>query len=132
MLTFNYNDGGRSNYFKTADVRDCVTRSISIAAKQDYKEVYDLMSELMEHATGSTNVEDGVLIGVYHITVINHGFTWIEEDIKFENLPTEGTLLIRVDSHLSCMIDGVIQDIFDPREELEELKVKGYYFKPTE
>ena len=40
-LAFQYNDGGRSRYFKAQKVGDCVTRAFAIATGKDYKEVYD-------------------------------------------------------------------------------------------
>ena len=40
-MDFVYSTGGRENYFKKADVRDCVTRAIANATGIDYLEVYN-------------------------------------------------------------------------------------------
>ena len=44
-MKFFYNDGGRSKYYKSEKVGDCVCRAIAIANEMDYKEVYDLINE---------------------------------------------------------------------------------------
>ena len=44
-MKFQYSDGGRSNYFKAANVGDCVTRAICNATGKDYKEVYNALNE---------------------------------------------------------------------------------------
>ena len=44
MKTFNYNDGGRSKYFKGKG-GDCVTRAIAIVSGIDYKIIYDRLAK---------------------------------------------------------------------------------------
>ena len=42
-MNIKYNDGGRSKYYKTSNVRDCVVRAIAIATNKDYKEIYNIV-----------------------------------------------------------------------------------------
>ena len=64
-MKFNYDDGGRSKYFK-GETRDCVCRAICIATGRDYKEIYDLINEIAkkEHKgkrkRGTSNARKGV------------------------------------------------------------------------
>ena len=58
-MKFNYNDGGRSKYFK-GQAGDCVTRAIAIATRMDYKEVYNLVAKKVEAITGTKSARNGV------------------------------------------------------------------------
>ena len=43
-LKYQYNDGGRSNYFKGKS-GDCVVRAIALATGEDYKVIYDQLTQ---------------------------------------------------------------------------------------
>ena len=43
-LKYKYNDGGRSNYFKGKS-GDCVVRAIALATGEDYKVIYDQLTQ---------------------------------------------------------------------------------------
>lgn len=49
-MEYNYNDGGRSKYFKAECVNDCVTRAIAIATERDYKEVYNEIKSIVGYS----------------------------------------------------------------------------------
>ena len=134
-MKFNYNDGGRSNYFKATSVGDCVTRAISIATGRDYKEVYDRLKEMakresVKHHRGhkQSSVRDGVFretwkrylkeIGWVHHSTCEFGS--MENKVKFTQdaiddgqLPSKGNVIIQLSKHLTCLVDGVINDTYD-------------------
>ena len=55
-MKYNYNDGGRSQYFK-GDAGDCVVRAIAIASSLDYKKVYDDLHKLNTKYMNSKNTK---------------------------------------------------------------------------
>lgn len=124
-----YNDGGRSNYFKANKVGDCVTRSIAIASKRDYKEVYDFIRKL-QHKSPRNGVDNKYLRkiaehfgGVWTATMtIGSG---CKVHLKEGELPM-GRLVCSCSSHYTAVIDGVINDTYDPSRNGTRC-VYGYY-----
>ena len=115
-MRYTYNDGGRSKYFK-GNARDCVTRAIAIATGLDYKEVYDTIKDLLQH-TPRNSLTKGETKDIMHY----FGFTWVPcmsfgsgctTHLKEDELPS-GTIICQVTGHLTCVIDGVINDTFNP------------------
>lgn len=136
MIDFNFNDGGRSEYFKGKKAGDCVTRAIAIAAGKDYKEVYDTMAKGMSMLGESKSARNGVKKKVYHKYLLENGFEWIptmkvgqgcKVHLRSDELP-KGTLIVRVTKHLACVIDGVLNDTYDCSREGARC-VYGYYKK---
>lgn len=150
MCTFKYNDGGRSNYFEGMNARDCVTRAIAIATGSDYKEIYDLMARANKAKGGSRSARNGISRKVYDKYLLANGFRWIAT-MKFgqgctvhlieDELP-KGIIIARLSRHITCVIDGVINDTFNPRRggsvgtkngipfnQKETRCVYGYYLK---
>lgn len=140
-MEFNYNDGGRSKYFK-GQTGDCVCRAIAIANNMDYKEVYNLINEYAKRErTGKrkrkiSNARKGVYKSTIKKVLKDLGWTWIPTmtigsgcttHLRKEELPT-GTLIVNVSKHTTCIIDGVINDTYDcSRDGLR--CVYGYYIK---
>jgi len=123
MCDFKFNDGGRSKYFKGKDAGDCVTRAISIATGKDYKEVYNAMANGMMGIGEQRSARNGVKKKVYHKYLLENGFEWIptmkigqgcKVHLHKDELPS-GVLIVRLSRHLSCVIDGVINDTYNPR-----------------
>lgn len=54
-MNYQYNDGGRSKYFKAKHVGDCAIRAVAIATKKDYLEVYNAFKAL----NGGKSCRDG-------------------------------------------------------------------------
>lgn len=160
-MEFNYNDGGRSKYFKATNVGDCVTRAIAIATGKDYKEVYNRLNEMAQkestrHHRGGKRSQsrNGVFketwkrylkeIGWVHHKTCELGSR--AEKIKFVDgaLPTEGRVIVQLSRHLTCLVDGVINDTYDCSKkdyydwETQELVtntercVYGYWTAPSE
>jgi len=124
---FQYNDGGRSEYFKAEKVRDCVTRSIAITTGKDYKEVYNTLNLLAERErTGkrkrkTSNSRNGVFRVTYEKYLKSIGWKWVptmfigqgcKVHLRADELPN-GRLIVRTSKHLTAMIDGVIHDTYD-------------------
>ena len=117
MVNFKYNDGGRSRYFMAKGVGDCVVRAAAIASGYDYKLVYDLAREI----SGGTP-RNGLskkycdklmkaLGGTWHATMtIGSG---CRVHLKASELP-KGRLVCSCSGHFTAVIDGVINDTYDP------------------
>lgn len=140
-MKFNYNDGGRSNYFK-GSAGDCVCRAIAIANNMDYKEVYDLINEYAKsertgkRKRGTSSARNGVYKNTIKRVLEDLGWTWIptmkigsgcKVHLREEELP-KGTIIVNVSKHTTCIIDGVINDTFDCSREGNRC-VYGYYIK---
>lgn len=127
-MKFIYSDGGRSNYFKAANVNDCVTRAIANASGIDYKVIYDRLKELatkesVKHHRGhkQSSVRDGVFKETWkkylkEIGWVKHSVCGIgcKEKMHFvENEVPSGTCIIQLSRHLTCIKDKVIYDTYD-------------------
>lgn len=129
-MEFIYNDGGRSTYFK-GQADDCVCRAICNATGLDYKAVYNVINEKAkgERTSRRKPKKSSARAGVYKGTtkkVIEDflGWEWhstmtIGQGCKVhlnENELPSGTLIVQVARHLTCVIDGVIYDTFNPND----------------
>lgn len=128
-MEFKYNDGGRSNYFK-GNAGDCVTRAIAIATGLDYKEVYDTIKDLLQHTP-----RNGLKKNETRDIMEYFGFTWVplmtigggcHYHLKADDLPN-GTIVVKLSHHLSCIKDGVINDTFNPSRDGTRC-VYGYWY----
>ena len=128
-----YNDGGRSKYFKGKG-GDCVTRAIAIVTGKDYKEVYDVLAEgnatqrKGKHEKKSKAGRRTALRGIntkrkwFKDLMKSWGFEWIptmqigqgcKVHLKADELP-KGRIICCVSHHYTAVIDGIINDTFDP------------------
>ena len=148
-MEFVYCDGGRSNYFKASNVGDCVTRAICNATGKDYKEVYDRLKELAKLETARqikkhrgnkrSSVRDGVFketwkkylneIGWKHVATTGIGQVQ-KVHLSEDELPN-GTLIVQVSRHLTCVKDKVLYDTYDCTRDGSRM-VYGYWIAPTE
>ena len=128
-MEFKYNDGGRSKYFK-GNAGDCVTRAIAIATGLDYKEVYDTIKDLLQHTprNGLKKKETKDIMNYF-------GFTWVPcmtigagctTHLRKDELPS-GVIVVSVSHHLTCIIDGIINDTFNPSRNGNRC-VYGYWY----
>ena len=144
-MDFKYNDGGRSKYFKTEKVGDCVTRAIAIATGKDYKEVYDALNENAKHERtgkrkrGISSSRNGVYRSNYEKYLNSLGWKYVPKmsfgsgcttHLRADELPS-GTIICQVSKHLTCVIDGVINDTYDCSRNGTRC-VYGYYVKEGE
>ena len=141
-MKFFYNDGGRSKYYKSEKVGDCVCRAIAIANEMDYKEVYDLINEYakkerINKKSGSrSSSRNGVAKTTTRKILNDLGWKWIptmsigsgcKVHLKEEELP-KGTIILALSKHLTCVKDGVIHDTYDCSRDGNRC-VYGYYIK---
>lgn len=144
MMPFQYNDGGRRDAGFRGDTGDCGTRAIAIVTGKPYREVYDMINELVaagkgfkQRKTGKvSNARDGVWQKDVRVIMERLGFTWVPTmqigqgcrvHLRPDELPA-GRLLVNVSRHYTSVIDGVCHDTHDPSREGTRC-VYGYYIK---
>lgn len=93
---------------------DCVCRAISLALNEDYctiKNKLCLVGDLFECEQLCVCCYKFLLDEVYGLERLEEysGLTISEFSERFP----EGVFLIRIDNHLTCMVDGTIFDIWD-------------------
>lgn len=102
--------------------QDCVCRAISLALNEDYYSTENklvLVGELFDCEELCVCCYKHLLDYVYELDRIEEyrGYT-IEE---FANLNPYGKYLVRVDGHLTCVINGIIHDIWDCSKEIIDI-----------
>jgi hypothetical protein len=143
MQNYTYNDGGRAMAGYKGTTGDCVCRAIAIAAEMPYQYVYELINQYgkQERKSKGRKLKSTAASGVYkqtiHRIVTSLGFKWVptmfsgqgcKVHLKADELP-KGRLIVNVSKHTVAVIDGVINDIYDPTREGTRC-VYGYYYKP--
>lgn len=145
MERFVFNDGGRAAAGYKGQTGDCVCRAICIITGKPYQEVYDTLADGC--ATQRKSKRNSKVTGVrtaargintkrkwFQAYMKSLGFTWTptmlvgqgcKTHLKAEELP-KGKLVISVSKHYTTMIDGVINDTFDPSRDGTRC-VYGYY-----
>ena len=137
-MRFNYNDGGRSNYFK-GNVNDCVVRAIAIANNLDYKEVYDNVNKKLKSYGYPSVRNKGVPKFITRELLKEYGWEWVpvmkigsgcemhlnEDELEYFN---DTTIIVQVSKHISCIKNGIINDTFDCSRGGTRC-VYGYYIK---
>lgn len=98
---------------------DCVIRAISLALKEDYDLIYhklELIGELYECEFLCKSCYGCLLDDVYELDRIEsfNGLTINE----FLNICDNSTYLVRVQGHLTCIIDKCIYDLWDCSNEI--------------
>lgn len=144
-MNFIYNDGGRSKYFKATNVRDCVTRAIAIGTQSDYKEIYDKLNEYAKcekrgvKKHNVSNSRNGVYKDTFKKLLKDMGWKWIptmkigsgcQVHLSKDELPS-GTIIVSVSKHLTCIIDGVINDVYDCSRDGNRC-VYGYFIRESD
>tara|TARA_R110000796_G_C14475700_1_gene426104 strand:+ start:129 stop:614 length:486 start_codon:yes stop_codon:yes gene_type:complete len=154
MTDFKYNDGGRELAGYKGKTGDCVTRAIAIATGKPYQEVYDnlvlwakdysltrndrVAKQIRRKGTSPRN---GVNKEVYRTYLQSLGWEWVtcneigqSEKVHLDasELP-KGRIICKCSRHLTTMIDGVINDTYNPQRKHRgypnERMVYGYYRK---
>lgn len=136
MENFTFNDGGRSKYFKGSG-GDCVTRAIAIITGKDYKEVYDVLANgnatqrRGKYEKSSKAGKKTALKGIntkrkwFQDLMKSWGFEWVptmlvgqgcKVHLRSDELPS-GKIICSVSKHYTAVIDGVINDTYDPSRE---------------
>lgn len=117
-----YDDGGRALAGFKGSARDCVARSIAIAADLPYRDVYERLALGEQDAGRSRSARNGVYRKVYDSYLIDLGFVWTpamfigsgcQMHLHPEEIP-EGRLVLSLSKHMTAVIDGVVHDTHDP------------------
>jgi hypothetical protein len=127
-LDFKENDGGRAAAGYKGEARDCVTRSIAIATGKPYQEVYNALNILASgerrgaRKDGKSSARNGVYKGTSRKYMESIGWVWTptmfigkgcQVHLRSGELPA-GRLVVCVSRHWTAVIDGVINDTFNP------------------
>ena len=122
-----YNDGGRVAAGYKGHTRDCTTRAIAIATQQSYQTVYDTVNGLgqKERPRKGSSRKSGARtgIGIKSIRKYLSSIGWIwtptmligsgcKVHMRESELPC-GRIIVRVAGHLTCVIDGIVNDTWD-------------------
>ena len=146
-MEFNFNDGGRADAGYKGRTGDCVTRAVAIAAELPYKQVYNRLAEgnATQRITKRSAKSDGKKTARRGISTTRKwfkdymkslGFKWVSTmgigtgckvHLKADELP-KGRVIARVTRHYCAVIDGVINDTYDPSRG-ETRCVYGYWIK---
>jgi hypothetical protein len=123
-LDFLYNDGGRAEAGYRGKAGDCVCRSIAIAAQVSYKALYKELSKINKKTHGVSSARNGVYTQSKEFKnfMTGIGFIWtptmrIGSGCKVRLIRGElpsGRLVVSLSRHYSSVIDGVINDTYDP------------------
>tara|TARA_Y100000310_G_scaffold120651_1_gene119434 strand:+ start:5548 stop:6039 length:492 start_codon:yes stop_codon:yes gene_type:complete len=145
-IPFKENDGGRKEAGYIGVTGDCVTRAIAIASELPYQEVYDAMAHgnftqrksKRDTKKRSRTARDGISTKRkwFKDYMASIGFKWtptmqIGSGCKVHLRPDElpkGRLIVNVSKHYTTMIDGVINDLYNPSREGTRC-VYGYWSK---
>ena len=133
-LDFKINDGGRAAAGFKGQAGDCVVRSIAIATGMSYQKVYDDLFKANQEFRNTSKTKlarslkkknDSPRTGTHRVVLKKYleklGWKWIptmfvgqgcKVHLKREELPG-GTLIVSCSKHLTVVIDGVLNDIFD-------------------
>lgn len=104
-----YNANSRNNY-----VNDCVVRAISVAENKSWDETYEELSDMAQEQgilLDDVNFVEPLLDSRYPRACYNDMLVG-----EFAETHPFGTYLITMHNHITCCINGVIYDTFDPRD----------------
>jgi len=144
-LDFQYNDGGRKEAGRKGDTGDCVTRAIAIAANLPYEQVYSVLAQgnATQRKSKHHKAKDGKRTASNGISVRRKWFRDYMHKLGFKWIPTMqigsgckvhlrkgempmGRLVVAVSKHYTSMIDGIINDTYDPSRNATRC-VYGYW-----
>lgn len=100
---------------------DCVTRAIALASNLPYSAIKDklyYMAQLLDCNALCVCCYSKLLDYIFQYDRVPcRGYTVGEIVQKYDN----STLLIRMNGHLTCAIDGTLLDLWDSSEELADI-----------
>ncbi len=129
-LEYKYNDGGRSKYYRAKNVGDCVVRATAIATGRDYKEIYNIFKE----AIGGSP-RNGVSKKICRQVIGQLGGRWVtcmkigsgcKVHLAPNEIPMDKRIIVSLSKHLVAVINGVINDTYEPSRDGERC-VYGYW-----
>lgn len=129
-MKFQYNDGGREAAGFKGNAGDCVARAVTIASGRPYAEVYARLAEgtgsqrAGKKGKRSASARNGINVTRkwFKDLMVEWGFVWVptmtigsgcKVHLRADELPA-GRLVVSVSGHYTTMIDGVINDTWNP------------------
>ena len=109
-------------------INDCTVRAIALATGESWDSTYNFLSDFAQQEAvmmDDVNYIDKFLDkNFYKIYTNNNGYNMTVDDVSRRWY--KGTYLITMKNHITCCIDGVIYDTFNPSDRLvlEVYKVK--------
>jgi hypothetical protein len=130
-MKYQFNDGGRLAAGFKGTTGDCVTRAIATASGLPYAEVYaSLAKGTGDQPAGKRGKRSASASNGINVTrkwfkdyMTSIGFVWTptmgigtgcKVHLADGELPM-GRLVVSVSKHYTCVIDGVVNDIYDPQ-----------------
>jgi hypothetical protein len=147
-------DGGRAAAGFKGAARDCTCRAIAIASGLAYMDVYTALNaaaktERPDKKGRVSSARNGVRRKTIRRFLLDRGWRWVPTmaigggatvTLCEEDLPM-GRLIVSVSRHMTCVIDRVVFDTFDPQRGGIEMKdgvrritrrcVYGYFIRDT-
>lgn len=152
-MKFNYNDGGRALAGYSGSTGDCVCIFIAIASGRPYQEIYDRLAIGNRDQRKTKNQRGGKFSnkgqktagrGIYtsrkwfNDFMLELGFVWVptmaigsgcKVHLADGELP-DGKLVVNVSKHFTAVINGVVNDTYNPDRDGTRC-VYGYYILKT-
>jgi hypothetical protein len=133
MTTWIYNDGGRAEAGYKSTAADCVVRAVAIVMEIPYKVIYEDLRHFLS-SRGAPSPRNGVSHDHVNRYLGQLGFRYKEirsEHVTLhrDELPKD-KVIADLPSHVSAVIDGVVNDTFDPNHKKHQ-RLLGYWIKPT-
>lgn len=127
-LLYKYNHGGRHvnpDFRSNAGHGDCSVRAIAIATETPYWKVRHMLQSNIE---GDTIDDEGTSDWVSEIVLEKFGWEYITfeypgKQIRDVDFKKNRSYLVKYDSHIFAIVNGVVNDTFDSR-----LMVKDWWF----
>lgn len=141
-MQFQYNDGGRKEAGFKGLAKDCVTRAIAISTGLEYNIVYEMVDRYgakeynSKHKSSKSSARSGVWKPTTRKIMADLGWEWVPTmfvgsgcrvHLKKSELPN-GVIMVSLSRHMTTVIDGVINDTYNPSRN-ETRCVYGYYKK---
>jgi len=127
-MEFKLNDGGRDAAGYKGHAGDCFCRAVAIASRIPYADLYDVINGFGKserrgkYKKHKSHARTGVYMRTAKKIMEALGFKWVptmaigsgcKVHMRAGELPA-GRLVVRVSRHFSAVIDGVINDTYDP------------------
>jgi hypothetical protein len=112
MLSYSFNDGGRSSVFDTTGQNDCVTRALAIFTGTPYVDMWNKV-----HATGTVTRSGRVATFTpqFRDFMYSLGLVFVvTPHIPIKDITFPAKAIALVAGHCFAIIDGVIQDTYNP------------------
>ena len=123
-----YNDGGRrAAGYKTVQEGDCVNRALAILTDTPYDVVRRMLNDACgkERGKDRSHPDHGIYPKTYQRILRELGVGKLVKITSWKEVPSTGRFMVVQREHVAAVIDGVVNDTYDPVENLTD--VQGYY-----